>query len=448
MKQWLNPSLQRKISSLLVILLSFLLLVIVYSIWKLKLISAEMHEVAEVDVPLTGLLGQLETMQLKQHLLFEQFRLRGLTSPQLLTPERAFAEHRQLMSALLNNAEQTLARSLAQHQVRIEPETHQQLLQHIQAYHQHSDAFEADLATALQQADKTAPPWRALEEQAAELDRSVVSLLQQMQQLTLTATRYTDKHETEFMLVNAALGIAAFAIGLYLTIYILQVFRARIGRIKQQITRLHQSLPTAAAPSAANAPLPADELAELEQDLLQMAQRLASEISNRAEIEQQLLQLATRDKLTGAYNRHKWEDELQTQLALAARGQWFSLIVLDVDHFKKINDQYGHAAGDQVLQLLTATLSQRLRKTDLLFRLGGEEFAILLPQQDLAAASALAESLRQLLAALRPVDLPGFTASFGVSQYQPDDDANRLLKRADLALYQAKQSGRNRVQTG
>jgi diguanylate cyclase len=119
-----------------------------------------------------------------------------------------------------------------------------------------------------------------------------------------------------------------------------------------------------------------------------------------------------------------------------------------VDFFKKVNDQFGHHTGDKVLQSLTENISRRLRKTDTLFRLGGEEFVILLPQQKAEAACQLAEMLRQHIASLEEPDLPAFTISFGVTQYQPQDDEDSILKRADYALYQAKDMGRNRVQLG
>jgi diguanylate cyclase (GGDEF)-like protein len=277
-----------------------------------------------------------------------------------------------------------------------------------------------------------------------------MAILRHMESLTLEASRYTDKHENEFMLVNSGLGLCAFVIGLYLTFYILQVFRQRIGRIQTEIKNVQQSIEQGAPISSPvfHQPAHQDELTELENDLKLMVQRLSEEISNRQEIEQQLLTLATRDKLTGAFNRHKWDEQLRMELNLAERGGVFSIALLDVDYFKKVNDQFGHQAGDKVLQTLTEHLTRRLRKTDTLFRLGGEEFVILLPQQKAEAACQLAEILRQHIASLEEADLPAFTISFGVTEYCQQDDEDSILKRADLALYQAKAMGRNRVQLG
>ncbi|XAW90797.1 GGDEF domain-containing protein [Vibrio sp. CDRSL-10 TSBA] len=174
--------------------------------------------------------------------------------------------------------------------------------------------------------------------------------------------------------------------------------------------------------------------------------RLSVEMTSRARVEKQLLALATQDKLTGAFNRHKWEEQIQLQLDLAARGGYdFGLVLLDVDYFKRVNDRYGHQVGDQLLQLLVAQLKQRIRSTDMLFRLGGEEFAIVLPMQNGDSSYQLAQDLRQLVEDLREKGLPGFTISAGVTSYRAQDSEASLFKRADMALYQAKAQGRNQV---
>ncbi|MCS7488781.1 diguanylate cyclase, partial [Marinomonas sp. BSi20414] len=115
---------------------------------------------------------------------------------------------------------------------------------------------------------------------------------------------------------------------------------------------------------------------------------------------------------------HKWDEQIKAELALANRGHHFSLILLDVDHFKKINDSYGHDVGDNVLKLLVTTLRKRLRETDVLCRVGGEEFAILLKDTRLADAATLAEQLRKSIATLKIDHIPHFTISSGVTDYQ------------------------------
>jgi diguanylate cyclase (GGDEF)-like protein len=156
--------------------------------------------------------------------------------------------------------------------------------------------------------------------------------------------------------------------------------------------------------------------------------------------------LATHDYLTGALNRGAFEQRLEGELLRAGRVDApCALIVLDVDHFKRVNDSFGHAAGDQVLRRLAAAVEGSKRRSDVFGRVGGEEFALLLPDTDLDGAVALAGKLRELLAAELGSGHP-VTVSLGVADVETSDGSARgLLHSADLALYAAKRSGRDRV---
>jgi diguanylate cyclase (GGDEF)-like protein len=165
--------------------------------------------------------------------------------------------------------------------------------------------------------------------------------------------------------------------------------------------------------------------------------------------ELELRREAATDVLTGASSRRAFKDEVKKHLSLAKRHVMpLSCIALDIDHFKRVNDTYGHAAGDQVLAGMVNALRTTLRQSDFIGRVGGEEFAILLPQTELATAISVAEKLRLLVKELRfPGSNPpiAVSASFGVSAMGGSDDIETLLNRADHALYQAKRSGRDRV---
>jgi len=119
--------------------------------------------------------------------------------------------------------------------------------------------------------------------------------------------------------------------------------------------------------------------------------------------------------------------------------------MMDIDHFKGINDGYGHAAGDYVLQTVAALLRNNLRASDVLARWGGEEFAILIPESDSRETAAMAEKLPVMLAMHEFEHLPKVHASFGVAEYRRGDSLDALCERADRAMYAAKQGGRNRV---
>jgi diguanylate cyclase (GGDEF)-like protein len=127
-------------------------------------------------------------------------------------------------------------------------------------------------------------------------------------------------------------------------------------------------------------------------------------------------------------------------------GGELSVIMLDIDHFKRINDQYGHAVGDRVLQAVCERIGHRLRRTDVFCRLGGEEFMVLCPDIDGEHAHMLAVELWQGLRGA-PVDVVGVvTASFGIASWRPGEGADALLLRADSGVYMAKQRGRDRVE--
>ncbi len=161
--------------------------------------------------------------------------------------------------------------------------------------------------------------------------------------------------------------------------------------------------------------------------------------------------MAITDPLTGLYNRRRLDDVLKREWAVCQRYKNnLSCIMLDVDHFKKINDQHGHAAGDDVLKQLANSVRSGLREVDLAARFGGEEFVILLPQTDKEGALILAERLRKSIAQ-DPIQAGEkqleVTASFGVASNRDvvDGDPEDLLRGADIALYHAKRSGRNQV---
>jgi len=162
-----------------------------------------------------------------------------------------------------------------------------------------------------------------------------------------------------------------------------------------------------------------------------------------------LEQIAATDPLTGAANRTRFEELLVNEQHRHARSPKipFAVILLDIDHFKRINDTWGHNQGDVVLKGVAQHVQNQLRHYDTLARWGGEEFAVLLPQTDLEAARSVAEKICRSLAATEFGQVGQVTASLGVALYRPGETGSELLGRADDALYRAKRNGRNRVET-
>jgi len=167
-------------------------------------------------------------------------------------------------------------------------------------------------------------------------------------------------------------------------------------------------------------------------------------------LQQQLRLMAATDPLTGLLNRRHFLEKAATEFARSQRYQReLALVILDIDHFKRINDSHGHFVGDQVLTAMARAAYGLLRSTDVMARWGGEEFVILMPETSLAGAAILAERLRAELAALTVPSANGglrFTISAGVAaRSAADTDVTATMQRADAALYAAKRDGRDRV---
>ncbi len=156
--------------------------------------------------------------------------------------------------------------------------------------------------------------------------------------------------------------------------------------------------------------------------------------------------LAAKDQLTGLWNRRNLDQRLEGSIAHSTRcGGTFSLLLIDIDNFKQVNDYFGHITGDDVLKRFGEVLSERLRQNDVAARWGGEEFVILADGTNLERARVMAEQIREAISATPFSPVPRITVSIGIAEYQNGETGDDLLKRADKALYGAKRNGRNRV---
>lgn len=178
--------------------------------------------------------------------------------------------------------------------------------------------------------------------------------------------------------------------------------------------------------------------------------KFISHASLEARYHEEVYQLATHDPLTDLYNRRHFAEQVDIEIARALRhGRPLSLCIIDVDLFKPVNDRYGHIAGDGVLKQMASILRTQVRREDMAARIGGEEFAVLLPETAVAGAEEFAEEFRGAVAGT--VFHPGgeaqhITVSIGIAELRPDrGDRSRLMRAADAALYRAKDEGRNRV---
>jgi diguanylate cyclase len=175
---------------------------------------------------------------------------------------------------------------------------------------------------------------------------------------------------------------------------------------------------------------------------------IVQDVTELATYEQKLVEMNTKDALTGIYNRRFLESRLKEECERQRRyAHPLSLLMIDIDFFKKVNDTYGHQAGDLILQSVAAKAASVIRKTDFIARYGGEEFCCLLPETTADAAETVAEHIRIHIEELENHfgnNTIKVTISLGISSFIAEDSPETLLKRADDALYQAKHSGRNR----
>ncbi|HEX6033820.1 MAG TPA: GGDEF domain-containing protein [Anaerolineales bacterium] len=176
-----------------------------------------------------------------------------------------------------------------------------------------------------------------------------------------------------------------------------------------------------------------------------IARQLASTIKT-SRLHSQVTELSLKDPLTGIHNRRYFDLFLKNEVN---RSAWLSsglaIILLDIDHFKKYNDTYGHQAGDKALQNVALCIQEGRRTTDVAARIGGEEFALILPETQMEGAQVVAEKIQQVIGASPNFEHP-ISVSMGISAgFGPEAEAEVLIKEADQALYEAKQTGRNRI---
>ena len=193
-----------------------------------------------------------------------------------------------------------------------------------------------------------------------------------------------------------------------------------------------------------------EKMIDLNRDYADAQLKLAQTNLKLQQREAQILALTLTDALTGLGNRRQLQQALATEINRARRtGEPLCAFMVDLDHFKRVNDTFGHEVGDKVLAAFGNLLRQKTRSTEVATRTGGEEFVVLMPHTDLAESLTTAERIRAATAAIRVQPMPdGVTASFGVAKLAAGEDGDAFMLRIDRALYEAKHSGRNRVVAG
>lgn len=190
------------------------------------------------------------------------------------------------------------------------------------------------------------------------------------------------------------------------------------------------------------------KMSKLNDEIVNMTRELEKKNAQLKEALTTIKKIMNKDYLTGILNRKGFESMLKREISFALRHKLpLSVVMIDIDYFKEINDTYGHETGDKVLKIFAKTLKKSIRQEDILGRLGGEEFVIAFPNTNIEQALSAAERIRQKIEKMKIKAINGnITASFGITELLSTDDERSILKRADDALYEAKRHGRNRCE--
>ncbi len=255
------------------------------------------------------------------------------------------------------------------------------------------------------------------------------------QRLTLQVDE-TNQRFTRLLWVGVAMGVLLVVLITTISFTLSLSTRRSLAEVNRALKSIAQETPDFSARLSRNSD---DELGEMVGWFNLLSEKLEQDYKK-------IEQLSITDKLTQLYNRTKLDELFALEMSKAYRYQLpLSVIMLDLDHFKAVNDTYGHQVGDVVLQELAALLRAGVRESDHLGRWGGEEFLIIAPNTDLSQARQHAEKLRKAISEFAFSEVGNKSGSFGVACYRPGDTEDSISKRADDCLYLAKEQGRNRV---
>jgi diguanylate cyclase (GGDEF)-like protein len=444
----------RKIGGLTTILIFFNLIIIIYSIISLKKIREELHEIVSLDIPLTELCNSIENHRFQQDILFYQFlQLSQRNNKRVSTSNKITIK--QLLSTKQTQVDKYLDRGIKLSQrgfTTTSEKLFKEINQILLAFQKETDSFNSQLAILIKELESgknlTQPTVEQIFKQEEYLEIQGITLADILERLTERKFTLIQKHQTIFLIVNTALGIVAILLGGLLTSIIIIGIKTNIFRLSQKVSDVTQAIEEHnILPSGYIEIKSSDEFVDLAQKLMKMIDSVSLTIEQQKQLEKHLKALAISDTLTGAFNRRKWEENLTLEIARTRRtGQELSIIIFDIDFFKKINDNYGHDVGDRVLVEIVKIVKTQIRKIDSLYRIGGEEFAILAPATNREQVVKLAQRVRQSVES-HPFDpINQVTISLGATQFKESDDREQFIKRADIALYKSKRKGRNQVQ--
>lgn len=440
-------TISKKVTGTVSILLSVILALLIHSVFSLQEIERELTEVATIDVPLTQYANEIEIAQLEQRILLDEIIRKQLNNKESISAEveqikqwsSKISQHFSLAIAVAKQGKKLtlsndfIAISKALTTLEKQHQTLEQLLNQLVAK-QDQKALLAQLI-----------------EQDEHFDHLAIELIHTIEKLTARKAKLVLKHETQFATISYSLSAIGVLIGVVLATLIITSIKRGMNKLSSNIDLVSQAIKTKQdIPVEQIEQLGTDdEFDQLSQNFSKMVQQVSSDIGEREQQSKTLETLASRDHLTGCFNRMKWDECRHQKISQSlTTNAPLCLIFLDIDHFKAINDNYGHDAGDSTLVSVVKLVQENIRESDSLFRTGGEEFSVLLPNTALEEAQQLAERIRANVAEHNFKVVNNVTISLGVTVFKGEsDNESDFSKRADQALYHAKENGRNQVST-
>ncbi|MBT5261957.1 MAG: GGDEF domain-containing protein [Nitrospina sp.] len=447
--QW---TIARKIGGLAMVLIVFILALLLYSIVSLSEMQAELKEIAELDVPLMELINKIEIHQLEQQITIDQLLRQSERAELTQNQEVAIKQRLHAHSEALN---QHIKEGIQLSELGFQAEFRslfEDIHTSLQGVQQEEGYLHSVWIGIIEKIDSGVYPDKQVVDDALseeiKFDKTILTLIRKIEAFTEREIDTLEKHNKIFFMVNSALGISGVLIGTILSLIIIVGIRSNLFQLTQRVSEVTQAVAGTGSISTGSVNIDSsDEIGKLASELSLMFNSVSEDFQKRDELLRQLKQVATTDKLTGAFNRLKWEENQALEVERVKRSQdELSLIFFDIDFFKKVNDTFGHDVGDLVLIEVVQKTKGNIRQTDSLYRTGGEEFIILTPNTDQEQAGILANKVRQAIEKHDFETVGRVTVSLGCAQFdKKEDSAEQMLKRADQALYRAKEGGRNQV---
>lgn len=442
-----------KVGGIIAVLIVFILCLLIHSIISLQDIQADLQEISAFDIPLTEISNEIEITQLELHIEMDELLSLGAAD------SRAFSKDTEQIKELTQRVFTLIEQGVAiadKGAKSVEPgsvENFQRIsrtLQELQAeFVRINKGMNQLIANLAAHNTANAELTANILKEDEQFDLKGIMLIRAIESLTERKAQLALKHEQMFKVVNISLGAIGVSLGVILGVLIVLGIKTNILRLSKQMESV-----TAALQENREIPLDeiktiqsSDELGALSQGLTTLIDSLSADITKRERLSRKLNELATIDHLTQSYNRFKWDEDCASEIERAkATGADLSLISFDIDHFKRINDTYGHDIGDKTLIDVVKVAHSAMRTMDSLYRTGGEEFAVLLPGTNINAGAHLAERIRAAIEQHDFEQVGAVTISLGVTQFNgAPDTGEEFAKRADQALYHSKETGRNKV---